>query len=101
MDDIKRLLDCIGFQWDKSNIGKNWLKHKVTPVECEQIFFNQPLLVADDLRHSQKEKRYYALGRTYSGRLLFVAFTIRKNLIRVISARNMSRRERKKYEKNQ
>ena len=101
MDDIKRLLDCIGFQWDKSNIEKNRLKHKVNPVECEQIFFNQPLLVAEDLRHSQIEKRYYALGRTYNGRLLFVAFTIRKNLTRVISARNMSRRERTKYERNQ
>ncbi len=101
MDDVKRLLDCIGFQWDKSNIEKNWLKHKVNPVECEQIFFNQPLLVAEDLSHSQIEKRYYALGRTYNGRLLFVAFTIRKNLIRVISARNMSRRERTKYEKKQ
>ena len=100
MDDIKRLLDCIGFQWDKSNIEKNWLKHKVNPVECEQIFFNQPLFV-EDLRHSQIERRYYALGRTDNGRLLFVAFTIRKNLIRVISARNMSRKERNKYEKNQ
>jgi len=101
MDDIKRLSDCTGFQWDKSNIEKNWLKHKVNPVECEQIFFNQPFLVAEDLRHSQRERRYYALGRTDNGRLLFVAFTIRKNLIRVISARNMSRKERKKYEKNQ
>ena len=100
MDDIERLSDCTGFEWDKDNIEKNLLKHKVSPVECEQIFFNQAL-VAEDLKHSQREKRYYALGHTDNGRLLFVAFTIRKNLIRVISARNMSRKERKKYEKNQ
>lgn len=98
MDDIKKLSDCTGFQWDKSNIEKNWLKHKVSPIECEQIFFNEPLLVVEDLKHSRRERRYYALGRTDSGRLLFVAFTIRKNLIRVISARTMSRKERKKYE---
>jgi len=98
MDDIEKLSDCTGFQWDKSNIEKNWLKHKVSPIKCEQIFFNEPLLVVEDLKHSQRERRYYALGRTDSGRLLFVAFTIRKNLIRVISARTMSRKERKKYE---
>jgi len=98
MDDIQKLSDCTGFQWDKSNIEKNWLKHKVSPIECEQIFFNEPLLVVEDLKHSQRERRYYALGRKDSGRLLFVAFTIRKNLIRVISARTMSRKERKIYE---
>ena len=98
---MDRLLNCTGFEWDQSNIEKNWLKHRVSPVECEQIFFNQHLLVAEDLRHSQRERRYYALGHTDNGRLLFVAFTIRENLIRVISARDMGRKERKKYEKNQ
>lgn len=101
MDDIERLLGCTGFEWDKSNIEKNWLKHKVSPVECEQIFFNEPLLVVEDLKHSQRERRYYALGHTDNGRLLFIALIIRENLIRVISARDMSRKERKKYEKNQ
>lgn len=100
MDDKDKLLGCTGFEWDQENIEKNWLKHKVSPVECEQVFFNQAL-VAEDLKRSQREKRYYALGLTDDKRLLFVAFTIRENLIRVVSARDMSRKERKKYEKNQ
>lgn len=98
MDDIERLLDSAGFEWDQANIKKSWLKHKVSAVECEQIFFNEPLLVVEDLKHSQRERRYHALGRTDSGRLLFVAFTIRKSLIRVISARDMSKKERSIYE---
>ena len=97
MDDIKRIYACIGFQWDKDNIEKNWQKHKVSPVECEQIFFNKALF-AEDVEHSQREKRYYALGLTNDKRLLFVAFTIRRNLIRIISARDMSKKERKIYE---
>lgn len=98
MDEIAKLLDSTGFEWDKGNIEKNWLKHRVSPTECEQIFFNEPLLVVEDLNHSQRERRYYALGRTDTGRLLFVAFTVRNKLIRIISARDMTLRERKKYE---
>ena len=97
MDDIERILGCTGFQWDKDNIEKNWLKHKVSPVECEQVFFNKAL-VAEDLKHSQREKRYYVLGLTDDKRLLFVSFTIRRDRIRVISARDMSKKERKIYE---
>lgn len=97
MDDIERILGCTGFQWDKDNIEKNWLKHKVSPVECEQIFFNKAL-VDEDPKHSQREKRYYVLGLTDDKRLLFVSFTIRGDLIRVISARDMSKKERKIYE---
>jgi uncharacterized DUF497 family protein len=100
MDEIERLPDFAGFQWDKGNIEKNWLKHKVTPLECEQLFFNQPLLVVEDPKHSRRERRYYALGHTDDARLLFVAFMIRRGLIRVISARDMSRKEREKYEKD-
>jgi uncharacterized DUF497 family protein len=97
MNNMGKLYGCIGFEWDKDNIEKNWLKHKVSSVECEQVFFNKALL-AEDMKHSQREKRYYALGLTYNRRLLFIAFTIRRNLIRVISARNMSKKERKIYE---
>lgn len=86
-----------GFQWDKSNIDKNWVKHQVLHVECEQIFFNEPLIIADDIEHSQKEKRWFALGRTESDRKIFIVFTIRKNLIRVISARDMNKKEKRKY----
>jgi hypothetical protein len=98
MADIKETFDCIGFQWDRGNIDKNLVKHSVTNLECEQVFFNEPLLVVEDLNHSQRERRYYALGRTDTRRLLFVAFTVRNKLIRIISARDMSLRERKKYE---
>ncbi len=97
MVDIGKLPGCTGFQWDEDNVEKNWRKHKVSPVECEQVFYNKALF-AEDVKHSQREKRYYALGLTDDKRLLFVAFTIRKNLIRVISARNMSKKERKIYE---
>ncbi len=92
------MLDCIGFEWDAGNLEKNWNKHKVSAIECEQIFFNQPLLIYNDDEHSNIENRRFALGQTDKKRLLFVAFTIRKNLIRIISARNMSRKERKFYE---
>jgi uncharacterized DUF497 family protein len=89
---------CIGFDWNRGNLDKNWTLHGVPFWECEQVFFNEPLLVAEDVSHSGAEKRYYARGRTEAGRRLFVVFTIRGNLVRVISARDMSRRERKHYE---
>ena len=89
--------DFEGFDWDEANARKNWTKHRVTPAESERVFFNRPLLVSDDTKHSEKEKRYYAMGQTDEGRLLFLDFTIRKKLVRVISARNMSRKERKLY----
>lgn len=94
---IDILSQCEGFQWDKGNLDKNWIRHKVTNSECEQVFFNKPLVVGDDPKHSQIEKRWYVLGRTDANRLLFIVFTIRKNLIRVISARDMNKKERKVY----
>jgi len=94
----KKILDkCFGFNWDEGNIDKNWLKHKVSSAECEQVFFNRPLVIQDDIIHSRTEKRFYALGQTDSKRTLFIVFTARNNLIRVISARDMSRKERKIY----
>ena len=92
-----RLADCEGFQWDDGNAQKIWSKHLVTTRECEEIFFAEPLIVAADEGHSLGEERGYALGRTDAGRLLFAAFTIRGRLIRVISARDMSRKERRTY----
>ena len=94
---IKALSHCEGFDWDEGNINKNWLKHEVSPAECEQIFFNRPLVIQDDLKHSEVEKRFYALGKTDSKRNLFIAFTIRNKRIRVISARDMSRKEKEVY----
>ena len=94
----KLLLECTGFEWDKGNKDKNWIKHQVTNSECEQIFFNRPLIVQCDEKHSNIENRYYALGVTDLGRRIFVVFTVRNKKIRIISARDMSRKERKVYE---
>ncbi len=87
-----------GFDWNDGNVEKNWLAHQVTPQESEQVFFNRPLVVAVDVKHSRAEKRYLVLGQTDEDRPLFIAFTIRKRRIRVISARDMHRKERKVYE---
>lgn len=94
----KILTDCTGFQWDRGNLEKNWIKHRVSIAECEQVFFNHPLVVAPDVEHSKLEPRYYALGHTDMDRRLFLVFTIRNKKIRVISARNMSKREKEVYE---
>lgn len=86
-----------GFDWDEGNRDKNWLKHLVSNSESEELFFNLPLIIAADIKHSELEERYFALGQTSNGRLLFVSFTIRMNKIRVISARDMSQKERERY----
>ena len=95
------LLKCTGFEWDDHNSEKNWIKHRVTPSECEEMFFNRPLIIQDDTKHSKKERRFYSLGRTDGGRLLFIVFIIRKDKIRMISARDMSRKERKEYQSHE
>lgn len=88
-----------GFDWDAGNARKNE-KHGVAKEEVEQIFMNKPLLVADDAKHSGREVRWHALGRTDADRRLHVTFTQRGEgkLIRPISARSMSRKERVVYE---
>jgi uncharacterized protein len=91
------LSSCEGFEWDRHNADKIWRKHRVLPAESEEVFFNRPLVVADDPKHSEQEPRFYALGRTDAGRMLFIVFTVRGRLIRVISARDMSRKEREVY----
>jgi uncharacterized DUF497 family protein len=95
------LADCIGFDWDDANAIKNWERHRVTPEEAEDIFFHDPFVVRSDASHSRSEKRYLALGQTAQGRRLFVAFTIRRKLIRVISLRDMSKREIEEYERHE
>ena len=91
------IYNCEGFQWDEGNSLKNWNLHQVLDIECEEVFFNIPLITSDDRGHSAGEKRYYCLGRTDANRWLFISFTIRNNLIRVISARDMNRKETRKY----
>lgn len=90
------VMDFEGFDWDLGNVAKNE-KHDVEPEEAEETFFNEPLIVAVDVKHSKSEKRWHALGRT-SKRRLFVAFTVRGKLIRIISARAMNKKERNIYE---
>jgi uncharacterized DUF497 family protein len=90
---------CTGFDWDEANTHKIWDRHGVTTEDAEDVFFHEPLVVRSDVRHSKKEKRYYTLGQTASGRRLFVVFTVRHNLIRIISARDMNRNETEQYEK--
>ncbi|MGB5717630.1 MAG: BrnT family toxin [Gammaproteobacteria bacterium] len=89
-----------GFDWDEGNTRKNE-KHGVSMAEAEQVFFNAPLLVLHDSRHSSQEPRFHALGKTDDSRLLHITFTVRhkEEKIRVISARNMHRKERVIYEK--
>lgn len=88
-----------GFDWDRGNAAKNEA-HAVTQSEAEQLFFNEPLLVLEDTKHSQVETRFHALGKTDAGRTLHITFTLRMGgtRIRVISARDMHRKERGIYE---
>ena len=89
-----------GFDWDEGNSRKSAKKHDVSQAEAEQIFFNNPLLIVEDVRHSILEVRLHALGRTDVGRLLHASFTLRGDgrLIRIISVRSMHRKERLRYE---
>jgi len=100
MDILALITDCVGFEWDEGNLLKNWEKHRVSAIECEQVFFNRPLVALPDDVHSADEPRFFALGQSDAGRHLFLVFTVRKRQIRVISARDMSRKERKAYERS-
>jgi len=93
------LTKITGFDWDKGNARKNE-KHEVSTAESEQVFFNAPLLLLADAKHGEQESRFHALGKTSQGRLLHIAFTLREAgaKIRVISARDMHRKERVIYE---
>src|SRR5438128_1195454 len=84
--------------WDAGNSGKNWHSHKVTDNEAEQVFQNAPIIRLTDPKHSLEERRDAILGKTDSGRLLFISYTMRGTKYRVISARDMNRKERNQYE---
>lgn len=86
-----------GFEWDEGNSSKNWLRHEIQQVEAEQALLNTPLVLDATSRHAAAEPRYIALGQTDAGRLLTVVFTVRGSRVRVISARAMSKQERKVY----
>lgn len=93
----KIIESCEGFEWDDGNSNKNWHLHGVTDGEREDVFFNLPLVIAADKKRSGKEDRFFALGRTETNRWLFVSFMVRRKLIRVISARDVTKNEKRKY----
>ncbi len=86
-----------GFDWDEWNAPKIWEKHQVSQAECEQVFFNEPLVAGEDIEHSDQEQRFFVLGVTDQDRELFLVFALREDRIRVITARDMSRKERRVY----
>ena len=86
-----------GFEWDAGNSDKNWRSHRVRQAEAEQVLLNRPVVVAADARHSRTEPRFFTLGRSDGGRYLAIVFTTRGTFVRVISARPMSRAERRVY----
>ncbi len=86
------------FEWDDGNRNKNWKRHEVHWTEAEETFFNEPIVLLPDPQHSQMETRLALLGRTLADRRLAIVFTVRKNRIRVISARDMSKKERRLYD---
>jgi uncharacterized protein len=101
MDFEELISNCTGFDWDEGNINKLWERHQVRVSEAEAVFFNEPLLGGEDRKHSQEEQRFYCMGQTNEGRKLFMSFTLRgenKEKIRVISARDQDRAERRDYE---
>ena len=89
----------IAFEWDVGNAGKNWIKHNVADQECEELFFDSNRKIFEDVRHSEKECRFLVFGKTKQGRLLLVACTMRRNRVRVISARDLNNKEKAIYEK--
>lgn len=94
---MKVLRIPIEFEWDKGNQGKN-LKHRVTDADCEEVFFDHRKKIAKDIIHSGSEERFILIGKTKYDRLLFIVFTVRKHKVRIISARNLNKKEKYLYE---
>lgn len=90
--------DPVRFEWDSGNKNKNYKKHGVSDQECEEVFFDTHKKILKDIFHSREEERYVLLGETKKSRRLFVVFTMRSGKARVISARDLNKRERKLYE---
>lgn len=96
---IVKLGKVVKFEWDESNGRKNWLKHKVLIEETEDVFYDRRRLLLEDIKHSEKEKRFILIGKTDKGRMLFAVFTIRDEKIRIVSSRDTNRKEEDLYEK--
>ena len=97
---VVALPESLEFEWDEGNEQKNWLKHRVSAQEAEEPFFAEERAIRDDIRHSTgREARNILIGRSKRGRLLFIVYTIRKEKIRIISARDADKKEVLLYEK--
>lgn len=96
MVDLNKLA---GFEWDKGNIDKNYIKHGITPNEAEEAFLDKELLLLEDIKHSLKEKRLILIGKNLKEAILCVSFTVRENKVRIISARKANVKERRRYAK--
>lgn len=95
MLDLKKI---VGFEWDKGNLDKSYRKHGIPPNEAEEIFLDEDMLTLEDVEHSKQEKRFETIGKIIEGKILFLVFTIRRDKIRIISARAANQKERRKYE---
>ena len=95
---LVKLEDVIEFDWNEANKQKNWLKHKVSIKEVEDIFYDSKRLLLEDIKHSEKEKRFILIGKTKKERMLFTVFTTRNEKIRIISSRDTNRKEENLYE---
>lgn len=92
------LLKPVSFIRDEGNIDKNLKKHKVTNKEAEETFENKPKFIIEDVKHSLSEKRYMIWGVSNQKRKLSIFFTVRNDQVRIISARDMHKKERRSYE---
>lgn len=99
MYSVINLSKITGFEWDKENLDKSYQKHGITPNEAEEVFLDKDILLLEDLKHSKNEERLSAIGKTIKGNVLFLAFTIRKEKVRIISVRIANKKERRLYEK--
>ncbi len=95
------LTKITGFDWDRGNFDKSYQKHGVTPDEAEEVFTDKDVGIERDVKHQETEERFIAIGQTLQDKLLFVVFTLRNNMVRVISARTANQKERRLYEKAQ
>lgn len=87
------------FEWDKGNQDKNYLKHGIAPRRAEEAFLDDKLILIEDIKHSQKEKRHIVIGKNNDGKILFTVFTKRGKKVRIISVRTAIKKERSQYEK--
>lgn len=86
------------FDWDENKAAKNLSKHQVSFDEAKTVFDDPLYIDFYDPDHSEAEERYLIVGRSNQEKLLIVSYTERENSIRIISARKVTKAERKVYE---